>query len=190
MPTFFFGILMILFFSVCPNRRASACRRAAPKRCAITPWSGLARSRPAPSWIIPAPCSAGADSDHRERLGLQPLYPRQHARSAAPGLRAHRARQGLDGTLRDHQARPAQRLDPLCHDCRFEIPALFSGAIITETIFSWPGMGRLYFSALGDNDYPVAMAIFFIIAVLTVFATLLRDILIRWSIRASAFHNE
>jgi len=54
---------------------------------------------------------------------------------------------------------------------------LVGGAIITETIFSWPGMGRLYFLALGDSDYPVAMAILFIIAVLTVFATLLRDIL-------------
>jgi peptide/nickel transport system permease protein len=59
----------------------------------------------------------------------------------------------------------------------FTLPALFAGAIITETIFSWPGMGRLYFLALGEYDYPVAMAILFIIAVLTVIATLIRDIL-------------
>ena len=58
----------------------------------------------------------------------------------------------------------------------FELPGLFGGAIITESIFSWPGMGRLYYSALTNNDYPVAMAIFFIIAVLTLIATLLRDI--------------
>ena len=32
----------------------------------------------------------------------------------------------------------------------FTLPAMFGGAIITETIFSWPGMGRLYFLALGD----------------------------------------
>ena len=38
-------------------------------------------------------------------------------------------------------------------------------------------MGRLYFLALGDYDYPVAMAILFIIAILTVIATLIRDIL-------------
>jgi peptide/nickel transport system permease protein len=38
-------------------------------------------------------------------------------------------------------------------------------------------MGRLYFLALGSSDYPVAMAILFITAVLTVLATLLRDIL-------------
>jgi peptide/nickel transport system permease protein len=38
-------------------------------------------------------------------------------------------------------------------------------------------MGRLYFLALGEYDYPVAMAVLFITAVLTVIATLLRDIL-------------
>ena len=54
---------------------------------------------------------------------------------------------------------------------------LFGGAIITESIFAWPGMGRLYILALGDYDYPVAMALFFILSVLTVIATLLRDIL-------------
>jgi peptide/nickel transport system permease protein len=59
----------------------------------------------------------------------------------------------------------------------FTLPTIFAGAIITETIFSWPGMGRLYFLALGEYDYPVAMAILFIIAVLTVIATLIRDIL-------------
>ncbi|MDQ3005846.1 MAG: ABC transporter permease, partial [Chloroflexota bacterium] len=59
----------------------------------------------------------------------------------------------------------------------FTLPGLFSGAIITESIFAWPGMGRLYLLALGDYDYPVAMAIFFILAVLTVIATLLRDVL-------------
>ena len=61
----------------------------------------------------------------------------------------------------------------------FTIPGLFAGAIITESIFAWPGMGRLYILALGDYDYPVAMAIFFILAVLTVAAALLSDILHR-----------
>jgi peptide/nickel transport system permease protein len=59
----------------------------------------------------------------------------------------------------------------------FELPGIFGGAIITETVFNWPGMGRLYYDALGRNDYPVAMAFLIIVAVLTVIATLLRDIL-------------
>jgi peptide/nickel transport system permease protein len=59
----------------------------------------------------------------------------------------------------------------------FALPGLFGGAIITESVFNWPGMGRLYFTALGQYDYPVAMSILFITAILTVVATLLRDIL-------------
>lgn len=59
----------------------------------------------------------------------------------------------------------------------FAIPAMFGGAIITESIFSWPGMGRLYFSALGEYDYPVAMSLLLITSVLTVVATLLSDLL-------------
>ncbi len=59
----------------------------------------------------------------------------------------------------------------------FELPGVFGGAIITETVFNWPGTGRLFIDALGRSDYPVAMALLFITAVLTVIATLIRDIL-------------
>ncbi|MCU0522640.1 MAG: ABC transporter permease [Anaerolineae bacterium] len=59
----------------------------------------------------------------------------------------------------------------------FTIPGLFGGATITETIFSWRGMGRLYFDALGADDWPVVMVFLFISAVLTVIATLVGDIL-------------
>lgn len=58
-----------------------------------------------------------------------------------------------------------------------QIPNIFSGAIITETVFAWPGMGRLYFDALSRSDWPVALAFIFITAVLTVFAVLIGDIL-------------
>lgn len=59
----------------------------------------------------------------------------------------------------------------------FSIPGAFGGAIITETVFNWPGMGRLYFDALGRTDYPVAMSLLLITAFLTVLATLLSDVL-------------
>ncbi|MFQ5616871.1 MAG: ABC transporter permease subunit [Anaerolineales bacterium] len=59
----------------------------------------------------------------------------------------------------------------------FDIAGIFSGATITETIFSYPGMGSLYFSALGANDWPVVMAFLFITAILVVVATLTRDVL-------------
>jgi len=59
----------------------------------------------------------------------------------------------------------------------FQIPAIFGGAIMTETIFAYPGIGRLYFDALVANDWPVVMSILFIEAMLVVFATLLGDML-------------
>jgi peptide/nickel transport system permease protein len=58
----------------------------------------------------------------------------------------------------------------------FDIAGIFSGAILTETIFSYPGMGRLYFDALGAADWPIVMSYLFIVAVLVVVATLIRDI--------------
>ncbi len=59
----------------------------------------------------------------------------------------------------------------------FQIPGIFGGATLTETIFAYPGIGRLYFDALNSNDWPVVMSILFITAVLVVFATLLGDLL-------------
>jgi peptide/nickel transport system permease protein len=68
-------------------------------------------------------------------------------------------------------------LIPLITIVVFQLPGIFGGATITETVFNWTGMGYLYVFALGANDYPVAMAFLFINAVLVVIATLLGDIL-------------
>lgn len=59
----------------------------------------------------------------------------------------------------------------------FQIPGIFSGAILTETIFSYPGIGRLFFDGLNNNDWPIMMVILFISAILVVIATLLGDVL-------------
>lgn len=56
------------------------------------------------------------------------------------------------------------------------LPSLFAGAIVTESIFSWPGLGRLYVQALG-GDYTVAMAILLISTFLTLISFLLADVL-------------
>ena len=58
-----------------------------------------------------------------------------------------------------------------------QLPNLFAGAILTESVYGWPGMGSLYIDALNRADYPIALAAFFITAVLTVIGTLLGDIL-------------
>ena len=56
------------------------------------------------------------------------------------------------------------------------LPFLLGGATIIETIFAWPGMGRLAVQAVGGRDYPLIMAVTTISAVLTVLGNLLADI--------------
>ncbi len=58
-----------------------------------------------------------------------------------------------------------------------QIPGLFGGAIITETIFSWTGMGRLFLDALSSSDWPIVMIFLLIEAVLVVISTLVGDVL-------------
>jgi len=57
------------------------------------------------------------------------------------------------------------------------LPDFFAGAFITETIFAWPGMGRLGVEAVFARDYPLVMGIVMISAFLVVAGNLLADIL-------------
>jgi peptide/nickel transport system permease protein len=68
-------------------------------------------------------------------------------------------------------------LIPLVTVMGLDVPTLFTGAVITETIFSWPGMGRLFFDSLLNRDYPVEMGILIISAVLIIAGNLLADLL-------------
>ncbi|MEP7289429.1 MAG: ABC transporter permease [Chloroflexota bacterium] len=74
-----------------------------------------------------------------------------------------------------HAARNA--LIPLATFLGPALVGLLNGAIITETIFSWPGLGRLTYEAVTQLDYPVVMATVLIGAISTVFGYLLSDIL-------------
>jgi peptide/nickel transport system permease protein len=57
------------------------------------------------------------------------------------------------------------------------IPGLIGGSVIFETIFAWPGIGRLGYEAILARDYPVVIALNFLAAVLTLVGTLLSDLL-------------
>jgi peptide/nickel transport system permease protein len=66
---------------------------------------------------------------------------------------------------------------PLVTLIALDLPTLFAGAVYTETIFSWPGMGRLFFQSAQRRDYPVLQAIIMITAILIVFSNLLADVI-------------
>ncbi len=65
---------------------------------------------------------------------------------------------------------------PVVTNIGLELPFLFTGAIVTETIFSWPGIGSMTIHATNVYDYPILMAVLLITAMLTVLANLLADI--------------
>ena len=56
------------------------------------------------------------------------------------------------------------------------VKTLITGAVLTETVFAWPGIGRLTYEALTARDYPVLMAMFVFVGILVVIANLLTDI--------------
>jgi peptide/nickel transport system permease protein len=56
------------------------------------------------------------------------------------------------------------------------LPVLVVGAVFTETIFSWPGMGTLYLTAVGSRDVPLVMGLNLFIAVVVLAANLLTDL--------------
>lgn len=57
------------------------------------------------------------------------------------------------------------------------IPYLLSGSVIVERIFQWDGIGLLYYNAILARDYPVIMALTVVTAVITLFASILADVL-------------
>ncbi len=65
---------------------------------------------------------------------------------------------------------------PVITNIGLEIPFLVTGAIVTETIFNWPGIGRLTISATNSFDYPMLMGLLLLTAIATVGANLIADI--------------
>ena len=58
-----------------------------------------------------------------------------------------------------------------------QLPFLFSGSVLVETIFAWPGMGRLIVSAIFTQDTPVIIGCFFVFTLLVVGGNLIADLL-------------
>lgn len=179
MPTFFFGLLLILLFSIIPKGLG-------------WPYLPPGSSEAVRNWTTPllGEITAGSATDRLLHL----ILPAAVLAMAYVAGWSRFVRAAMLDVLRQDYVRTArakgliERLVIVKHALRnalipfitiavFAIPTMFGGAIITESIFSWPGMGRLYILALGDYDYPVAMALLLITAILTVFATLLQDIL-------------
>ena len=179
MPTFFFGLIMILLFSIIPKN-------------AGLPYLPPGSSEAVRSYTIPM-LGTIAGGSVADRI-LHMILPVAVLTMVNVSGWSRYVRASMLDVLRQDYVRTArakglfERVVIVKHALRnalipfitvavFSIVALFGGAVLTESVFSWPGMGRLFVLALGSYDYPVAMSILFILAVLTVVATLLQDIL-------------
>ena len=72
-------------------------------------------------------------------------------------------------------------LAPLLTLAGLQLPFLFGGALVTESVFTWPGMGRLFVDSLGYRDYPVLMGVLVVTAVLVIASNLIADLLVAFT---------
>ena len=69
-------------------------------------------------------------------------------------------------------------LVPMITLAGMQLPTLLGGALVTETVFTWPGMGRLFLDSIGYNDYPVVMGLLMFSAILVLIGNLLADVIV------------
>lgn len=103
------------------------------------------------------------------RAGMLEVLHQDYLRTArAKGLT--RARVVLKHALRN-------ALIPLVTVVALDVGSIFGGAVVTEQVFGWPGLGLLFFDSLGARDYPVLMAMLALSAAAVVLFNLLADLL-------------
>ena len=83
---------------------------------------------------------------------------------------------GLPGRVVTFKHALRNALLPVVTNIGLEIPFLFTGAIVTESIFSWPGIGKLTIDATRNFDYTILMGVLLITSTIVVLANLLADI--------------
>ncbi len=162
MPTFWFGLMLQLVLAVHLRLLPVAGMREIGSTSALD----LLRHLAMPAMVLGlgsiASWSRYLRSSVLEVLGQD--YVRTARAKGLPGRRV----------LNRHVLRNS--LIPIVTLMGLDLHVLFSGAVITESIFGWPGMGRLFISALNNRDYPLQMAGLMISAALLIAGNLLADL--------------
>jgi peptide/nickel transport system permease protein len=163
MPVFWFGLMLQLLFAVRLGWLPSAGMESAGGGGPLD----VARHLVLPAFTIAIGSIAGWSRYVRSSTieSLEQDY-----------VRTARAK-GIDDrrVLMGHVLRNA--LIPFVTVVGIDVPLYLTGAVLTETVFSWPGMGRLFFDSLTVRDYPVLMGVLLLGAVLIVLGNLIADII-------------
>jgi peptide/nickel transport system permease protein len=162
MPTFWFGLMLQLLLGV----QLRLLPVAGMHEIGVTSAGDFVRHLVMPAIVLGL--GAIASWSRYLRSSLLDTLNQDYIRTAhAKGLPERRV-------LRRHVLRNS--LIPIVTLMGLDLPALFSGAVVTESIFGWPGMGRLFLSALNNRDYPLQMAGLMISAALLITGNLLADL--------------
>jgi peptide/nickel transport system permease protein len=170
LPVFWFGLLLIIIFSV--TLKGADGKPLLPGSGMYTlgaPFSLIDRIE---HLILPVTMLAfvsAAGYMRYLRSSMLDVINEDYVRTA----RAKGARERI--VIFKHAMRNA--LIPLVTLIGLDLPSLFGGALFTETIFAWPGIGRLYFTAALKTDYPVVMAVLIIYSALIILSSLLVDVI-------------
>lgn len=162
-PSFWFGLLAMLIFALKLRWFPSAGRHSIGR----TDFVDLAHHLVLPALVL-ALVEIASWSRYLRSSMLEVLNLDYMRTARAKGLSPARV-------ILHHGVRNA--LIPFVTVVTLQIPTLFTGAIITESIFAWPGLGRLYFTSIEFRDYTVLMGILMISSTLIVLANLLADVL-------------
>jgi peptide/nickel transport system permease protein len=166
-PSFFLGIVLILLFAYVIPGRIFPPGGYVP----FTTDAGENLRR----LVLPAVTLASASlavNLRQVRSSLLDVFGQEYVRTArAKGLRERTV-------ILRHALKNA--LIPVVTLVGIQIGAIIEGAVITETIFSWPGVGRLVVQAIPSNDYPVVQGVVLVSAVSFMLSTLLVDVLYAW----------
>lgn len=163
-PSFFFGLLMIYFFSLKLDLFPTGGMQSVGKEFSLADRA----SHLVLPMIVLSLQNTGVVMRYT-RSSMLDVIRQDYVRTArSKGLHNQ-------SVLVRHALRNA--LIPVITLVGLQIPFLLSGAIITEQIFNWPGMGRLTVEAINQRDYPTIMGLNLMIAVLVVIGNLVADVL-------------
>lgn len=163
MPVFWFGLMLQLLFAVKLGWLPSANMHSSGSGGAID----LIKHIALPAITI-AIGSIASWSRYVRSSTLEILHQDYVRTARAKGVREQMI-------LWRHVLRNA--LIPFVTVISIDIPLYLTGAVLTETVFSWPGMGRLFYDSLTKRDYPVLMGVLMLGAVMIVIGNLIADIL-------------
>lgn len=166
-PSFFLGLLLILLFAYVIPGRIFPPGGYVP--LAEDPFENLRRL------VLPAATLATASlaiNLRQVRSSLLDVFGHEYMRTArAKGLRERTV-------ITRHALKNA--LIPIVTLVGIQVGAIIEGAFITETVYSWPGIGRLAVQAIPAQDYPVVQGVVLVSAISFMLSTLLVDVLYAW----------